>query len=188
MSLNNIELPHSMLTELYKSSLVDTGDTKPREHSTKQTAATPTTGAIMAQPVDSINNTPTATRRFLGENKKNVLVIVSYTDAVFVPDNALQFFTTMLTACKLSLADVAIVNLAQHPASYKELINELKSKSALLFNIEPSAFGLPMNFPHFQSQSFAGCNFLYAPSLDDLENDKVLKGKLWTSLKKLFNL
>ncbi|MBK9568854.1 MAG: hypothetical protein IPO53_02260 [Chitinophagaceae bacterium] len=54
--------------------------------------------------------------------------------------------------------------------------------------MEPAAFGLPMHFPHYQIQAFAGNSFLYAPSLKELENDRVEKSKLWVCLKRLFNL
>ncbi len=102
---------------------------------------------------------------------------------------SLTFLTGILSACKLNLADVAIVNSTNYPdADYKELTKFFASKIVLLFDIEPSAFGLPMSFPHYQIQAFANNSFLYAPSLKDLENDKIEKSKLWVSLKRLFNL
>ena len=106
-----------------------------------------------------------------------------------MPDSEFSFFTGILSACKLTVADVAIVNINNHPqASYKELTSFFTSKIVFLFDIEPAAFGLPMNFPHYQIQSFAGNSFLYSPSLKDLEDDKVQKSKLWICLKRLFNL
>jgi hypothetical protein len=87
------------------------------------------------------------------------------------------------------LADVAVVNLNNQPkSSYKELVAFFKSRIVLLFAVEPASFGLPMSFPHFQIQPFAGNSFLFSPSLKELENDKVLKSKLWVCLKRLFNL
>ncbi|MBL0130777.1 MAG: hypothetical protein IPP43_06385 [Chitinophagaceae bacterium] len=106
-----------------------------------------------------------------------------------MPDHELTFLTGILGACKLSLADVAIVNLYNHPqSSYNELTSFFKSKIVFLFDMEPAAFGLPMHFPHYQIQAFAGNSFLYAPSLKELENDRVEKSKLWVCLKRLFNL
>jgi hypothetical protein len=58
----------------------------------------------------------------------------------------------------------------------------------LLFDTSPAAISLPMSFPYYQLQSFAGSTFLYAPSLKELENDRVEKSKLWVCLKRLFNL
>lgn len=175
MDLNHIELPASMLADLYKTSLVETGEliTQPeRVNSNEESKA------------ENI-----ATWKYLGNNRKNILVVVNVSDAVHLPDRQLDFLTAMLTACRLSLDDVAVVNLNNHPeASYKELTVFFKSKITLLFAVEPVTFGLPMSFPHFQLQAFANNTFLFSPSLEELENDKLLKSKLWVCFKRLFNL
>jgi hypothetical protein len=172
--LNHINLPASVVADLYESSLIDTDE------------------AIVNQPVPDITaNKPGSLPdwKWLGENRKNVLIIVNYSDAVHLPDHDLDFLTGILGACKFSIADVAILNLNNHKeALYKELVTFFKSKIVLLFAVEPALFGLPMNFPHFQIQPFAGNSFLYSPSLKELENDRVLKSKLWVCLKRLFNL
>jgi hypothetical protein len=172
--LNHIKLPAFVVAELYQSSLIDNQDT------------------FVYQAVNNIPEfkpTETSVWMSLGENRKNVLIIFNNPDAVHVSDHDLSFLTGILGACKLSLADVAVVNLNNHPdASYKELVTFFKSKIVLLFAVEPVSFGLPMSFPHFQIQPFAGNSFLFAPSLKELETDKVLKSKLWVCLKRLFNL
>ena len=171
MDLNNIKLPVSVMVDMYHSYLVEVDD---------------------QMRVDNellIKQEKNAKWKSLGSNDKNILIIVNSNEAVYLPDNELTFFTGVLTACKLSLADVAIVNLQQYPeASYKELTFFFATKIVLLFDIEPAAFGLPMNFPYYQIQVFAGNSFLYAPSLKQLENDRVEKTKLWVCLKRLFNI
>ncbi|OSZ80407.1 hypothetical protein CAP36_03900 [Chitinophagaceae bacterium IBVUCB2] len=175
MDLNNIELSGTMVADLYQSSLVD-GTVA------KEKAAVL---SVSAKPIGEEN----ITWKSLGNNQRNILIIVKSSDAVYLPDNELDFLTGILGACKFSLADVAIVNLAGYPdASYKELTTFFKSKIVLLFDIEPANFGLPMSFPHYQLQPFANNSFLYSPSLKNLENDKVEKSKLWVCLKRLFNL
>jgi hypothetical protein len=172
--INHIKLPASVVADLYQYSLIDTNET------------------AVNQPVADITNDKHASSsdwKWLGENRKNVLIIVNYSDAVHLSDNELTFLTGILGACKLSLADVSVLNLNNHPdASYKELVAYFKSKIVLLFAVEPASFGLPMSFPHFQIQPFAGNSFLFSPSLKELENDKVMKSKLWVCLKRLFNL
>lgn len=173
MDINQIHLPAAVIAELYPSLLVEPGETP--------------------APKSSASETPRieekTTWKWLGENKKNILVAVQYEDAVHIPDTDLAFLTSMLTACKLSLADVAIVNLKQQPDNgYKLVTEQFQSRVALLFDIEPASFGLPMNFPHFQIQPFANCSFLYAPALKELESDKVQKSKLWVALRRLFNI
>ena len=174
MDLNNIELPAFAVADLYQSSLIETGEIPLRTQTV--------TAAIQKEQ-------PVSVWKSVGGNQRNVLVIVNYTDAVHLPDSDLTFLTGILGACKLSLADVAIVNRNNHPeAMYKELSTFFKSKIVLLFAVEPAAFGLPMSFPHFQVQPFANNSFLFSPALKELENDKLLKSKLWVCLKRLFNL
>src|SRR5262249_17521429 len=120
---------------------------------------------------------------------KNILVVVNSNEAIHLPDNELAFLTGILGACKLSIMDVAIINLNNHAdASHKELVSFFKSKTVFLFDIEPAAFGLPVNFPHYQLQLFSNSSFLYSPSLKELENDKLQKSKLWVCLRRLFNV
>ncbi len=177
MSINHIELPASVVVDLYHLSLIDSGKPIANENIAEE---------VLQSAAETINS---YAWKSLGSNLKNILIIVKTEDAVHLPDNELTFLTGILGACKLSLADVAIVNLNNHPeASYKELTSFFKSKIVLLFDMEPASFGLPMSFPHYQIQAFAGNSFLYSPSFKNLENDKVEKSKLWVCLKRLFNL
>jgi len=177
MDLNNIKLPGSVIAGLYSSTLVGPSEIA-EEKKLKKGLENSGTGLNIETRWKS-----------LGDNKKNILVVVNSTDAVHIPDNELSFLTGILGACKLTIADVAIVNTKNNvAASYKDLTSFFNSKIVFLFNVEPATFGLPMSFPHYQIQAFAGNSFLYCPSLKELENDKVEKTKLWLCLKRLFNL
>ena len=177
MDLNNIELPASLIVDLYHTSLFNTNEFFIEKKLDKETP----------KHIDKVEIP--APFKWLGDNKKNILVIVNNKEVVHLPDNELTFFTGILNACKLTVEDVAILNFNTHPeVSYKELTEFFKSKIVFLFDVEPAAFGLPMNFPHYQIQAFAGNSFLYSPSFKNLENDKVQKSKLWICLKRLFNL
>ena len=174
MDLNHIILPASVVAGLYPSSLV-------QDIAEDKAAPVPITGSPNeVQPAEFI---------FLGNNQRNVLILVNNPGITHMADSELQFLTGILGACKLSLDDVAILNMDRNPnADYKALHNFFNNKVSLLFDVEPASFGLPMSFPHYQVQSFAGNSYLYSPSLKDLENDKVEKSKLWVCLKKVFNL
>lgn len=172
MDLNNIVIPPSVLADLYSDTLIAAND-----HS--------------QVPVPKESGLPEkeAPWKSLGNNQRNILVVLNNPNAIFLADHELGFLTGILSACKLSMDDIALVNLHHYPsATYKELSHFYKSKIVLLFETEPAAFGLPMSFPHYQLQAFANNTFLYAPSLKELENDKVEKSKLWVCLKRLFNL
>ncbi len=162
MSLNNIQLTPQLLTNLYQNVLVETKMAK-----------------VPALP--PIN--------FLGGNKKQILIVAANADTPFLTDNELTFLTNILAACKLGLDDVAIINKEHLPTvNYETIIEMLQSKIVLLFNIDPLAFGLPIHFPHFQVQQFNSRVYLCAPSLNDIEQEKTLKAKLWAGLKTLFQL
>jgi hypothetical protein len=127
--------------------------------------------------------------KYLGQNNKKILLLVNYSDAVFLPDKQLDFLTSILSACKLNLADVAIINSA-NPAdiNYKVLAKELQIQHAILFDISPASLSLPVDFPAYQVQSFSNCTYLHSDSLEALAADKELKTKLWLCLKKIFGL
>jgi hypothetical protein len=174
MNLNHIQLPASVVAHLYKKSLIETAHDPSAE-----------TVVFSLKKTDKSSNK----WKYLGENKKNILIVVNYNDTVFLPDEELSFLTNMLAACKLGLADVSIVNRANHEdINYKEMIAQFSSKIIFLFGIDPAAFGLPVSFPHFQLQPFSGATFLFSPALEQCNNDALLKSKLWVCLRRLFSI
>jgi hypothetical protein len=169
MSLNNISLPPSLVAELYKSALVESP-----------------AGEIKNETVVPV---PGKHWKYLGNNKKNILVVVHYNDFPILPDNELAFLSRMLSACKLNLDDVAVVNRHNHTVIfYKEYAEHFNCKTVLLFGIEPGSFGLPLIFPEYQVQHFSGCDFLFTPAMEILQKDELLRTKLWVCLKKMFNI
>ena len=177
MKLNTLKLPHSVITDLYAKSLVTIDNDILKQVKNITTIETDT------RPVAAL------TIQFLGENKKNILVLVNYKNMSYLPDEELTFLTNMLTACKLNLADVAIINLDKMPgASYKEIFSKINGSIILLFGIDPSTLNMPVSFPHFQVQAFNNYTFLYTPSLGEIGADKILKSKLWVCLRRIFNV
>ena len=194
MDLDHIELNEEMLAGLYGKVLVDLqhGPGKsipelPAAIMTTTPVAAPAAAPVTAAPEIKPANAPQW--KWLGENLKQVIVIVDHADAVHLPDTELSFLTGILGACKLSLADVAIINLQQAGGlDHKKVSEKIKSRITLLFGVEPEAYGLPVSFPAFQIQPFNQVSYLYSPSLSDVEQDKVLKSKLWVCLRRLFNV
>ncbi|HEY6954340.1 MAG TPA: hypothetical protein VI385_03805 [Flavisolibacter sp.] len=161
MSLNNIQLKSNLLADLYKDSLVETNTkTMPAKRQVK----------------------------YLGNNQKKVLVIVSHDSVPFLPDHELTFLTNVLAACKMSIADIGIVNSNGIDETDLQNIIDLEARDIILFGVEPPDIGLPINFPTFQLQAFNNRTYLKAPTLTQVENDKGLKGSLWNSLKALLKI
>ena len=126
---------------------------------------------------------------FFGGNKQQISLIVNNTDAVFVNDQQLSFLSGILTACKLTLEDVALINIASHPKlSYKNIAENFNAKFVIMFGILADAIQLPFIMPEFQKQSYNNEVYIAVPSLTALENDKELKRKLWNVLKEIFSL
>ncbi|MET0393882.1 MAG: hypothetical protein ABW019_12110 [Chitinophagaceae bacterium] len=168
-----------MVATLYRSVLVDTGTAEPA-------------AATAPIPVQADAPAPAETAapawKYLGHNRKNILIVVEHTDVLHLPDEDLGLLTNILTACRLDLGDVAIINRNNHRQSvYGDYLDYFGSRNVLLFGMDPAGFGLPVDFPAFQVQSLAGCTFLHAPALSQC-HDKVVKTQLWTSLKRIFNL
>ncbi len=172
MSLNSINLETADIALLYKNSLVEI-----REDQKAPSATTQKTIEAKSR------------WQFLGDNKKHTLVVVRYPDAIHIPDKQLSFLTKLLAACSLNLGDVAILNFKHYDSpDFNEIINQFKPKTVLLFGVEPGEFGMPMIFPQFQVQGYKDSVYVSSPSLETIEPDKILKGKLWACLKKIFNL
>jgi hypothetical protein len=173
MELNSIRLNPSLVTELYHSSLVAGDETS---ESAGPATIDETTKEVAAPGL-----------KFLGENKKNILMVVNHSDSMHLPDDELSFLTSILSACQLNLGDVAIVNLHNYPDNnYQTFIAEFKSRVVFLFGVSPTAFGLPIDFPQFQVQPFSKSTFLASPPLHDYSTDNLLKSKLWVCLKRIF--
>ena len=163
MSLNSIELSPLHLTQLFHK--------------------------VLLEPVENKRAPETQILKYLGKNAGNILILVKEEDFPFLSDQHLQFLTSILTACKLSLADVAIVNaLNMDGEDVHSSLDQLNSKNVIAFGIEPAAMGLPMNFPAFQLQPYESRYFIHSPELAALEQDKELKMQLWNSLKNMFNI
>lgn len=162
MSLNNIQLKPQLLADLYSDVLVETH----------------------ASPVPEKQDF-----RTLGGNRRQVAVVVQHRGIPFLPDQELAFLTNILAACKLSIADIAIINFeSMEELVLQEGLEQLNSRQVLLFGVEPLAIGLPIHFPVFQLQQFSKRTYVQAPPLSEIENDKNLKQKLWNSLKSLFGI
>lgn len=163
MSLDNIQLTDVVVRDLFKNSLVDLKTDKPAESAAETTLA------------------------YLGENHRKVTILVADAQALYLGDEALQFLIGILNACKLSMADVALLNVERYPSvTYTNINAELGAEKVLLFGVPAARLQLPLQFPDYQVQSYNKQVYLSAPSLDKLEKDIEEKKKLWTCLKSIF--
>jgi len=165
MSLDKIQLPPIVLQELFNKSLVSS--------EIIQSAEAPAEASII----------------FLGNNKQHIVIVVDCNEAKFLTDEELNFLLGILSACKLTMEDVAIINIKNtKPLSYKKMAKELQAEKIFLFGVDPSQIELPLQFPHYQIQSYNKQVYLSSPLLSILQDNKAEKTKLWLSLKQVFSL
>lgn len=130
--------------------------------------------------------------KLLGNNRQQVTVVVRFPGEAFLPESHLQFLSKMIGACKLNLGDVAIVNDASVRVDMNVLKAQLQPKTVLLFGVAPEETALPLSFPTFKAQEYAGTTYLYTPPLEELNTEtddgKLLKRRLWDSLRKIFGV
>lgn len=180
------QLPDFVLANLFPSNLVvvESAEKAPPISAPKSVAIDPPTisGPLKERPE----------KWYLGNNGKNIVILVQEPEAAFLNEESLDFLTKILGACKLNMGDVAVINMARYLANFAEIKKELNPISCLLFNVSAAMVKLPFTVPHYQVQHYGGCTFLMAPSLlqyyGDSGDAKLEKTKLWVSLKLLFKL
>ncbi|MCX6210538.1 MAG: hypothetical protein NTZ59_13820 [Bacteroidetes bacterium] len=174
MSFQEISLPPFVIADLYSNSLIETINVEAKKVINKNT------------------DTNEQTIKFLGENNKNISIIVFDNSAVYLTDDKLDLLTKLLTACKLTLADVAIVNSSNKLLTYNQIKDAFNPQFLLLFGIDAKKFQLPLIFPEYRIQHYSNCQMLIAADLDKMignnETVKMEKTKLWMSLKTMFNV
>jgi hypothetical protein len=162
MSLNSIQLTQHQVADFYPESLVLTTDISE------------------------------ASIQFLGKNNRNLAILVFYPDTVHITEASLEFLSSVLKACQLTLADVAIINMARQAPGLEQLQKELAPRQMLCFGLPDPVLGLPSGLPVLAPQSVQELKLMIAPTLEELnqptEAVKPLKRLLWEGLKTMLGI
>ena len=165
MSLDNFQISSALVYELYKNSLVALDDEQ------------------LIQ--ESFNSDKPS---FLGNNSKRILILTDSATAIHLEDNELQLLIGILSACKLTLADVAVCNLNNCSASNIERLMEIFQPEKMISFGVNTEVSLPIPKVFFTIQTHNQIKCLASPSLQIISEDANLKKSLWISLKLLFEL
>ena len=163
-SLDNFQLPTNLLADFYKDSLV-----------------------ILDFPQNSSPLLNEKKTEHLGGYQSGLLILVNSADVPYLHDDELQLLSNMLHACKLSLADAAIVNTANiEPTNWSTLLQQWKPQKMI-------AFGpvLINDIPQLNQNEITGEDetlFLQAAALTILTTQTAEKKALWIALQQLFQL
>lgn len=172
MDLNQVKLTPDLLGGLYRKVLV-----------TENNPLTTTRSAGIAH---ENNHQPI---RSLGGHQRSILIVVNNPNSPFLKDEELTYLTRILNACKLTLEDVALVNISGiSQVNYELLLQQYPSEKVICFGVTPEMLELPIDFPYYQLQKSGNSIYLHAPSLAALEPQETERRKFWGSLQKLFNL
>lgn len=173
MSIDNIQLTDYILEGMYSKCLVNT----------KEAADNPTSILVAGKK----KSAKKAIINSLGENEKKIMFLVNNENNKFLADDEMKLLSDLLTACKISMADIALVNYHQHPeVDYLFLSEHFQSKKILAFGVSTTELDLPFTIPFFQIQKFQEQVYMTSPPLGDFMANVELKKQLWNSLKKIF--
>ncbi|HEY6978954.1 MAG TPA: hypothetical protein VH396_21815 [Chitinophagaceae bacterium] len=181
----NIQLPDFVLAGLYKDSIVLAAEK----------IAQP--GKIQEQITnkkikDDRDEKPLIKKWFLGDNRKNITILLKDASSVHINDEWLHTLTKLLAACKLNIGDTAIVNHLQQTKTFNELKESLQPQFVFMFDVTTQDIQLPFTFPHYQIQKYSNCTFMTVPVVtltnDNSEFVKIEKRKLWEKMKLIFNV
>jgi len=167
------QLPPFMIADLYKNALTII------EEENKSTTKEKIT-----------NNTDTL--NFLGENNKKITILVAEENTLHLQEDSYHFITNILAACKLNMADVAIVNCEQPSITWNEIQQTLTPTICIVFGNILSKINFTHTLNLYQPQTFHQTTFLLSAALPMLkpstQEAKLEKSKLWICLKKMFNV
>jgi hypothetical protein len=208
MSNEKTILPNSVLVSLYKDTLVlpELAKKKPEIMPiplvAKMEEAPTNKVAVVSSTLDVQSATDTDTPpiangdsreiKYLGEHLKQVTIIVKDELAVYLNENDLTLLSSILSACKLTLADIALINVAQQKLGLHEILNVLPSKLVMIFDVSSATLKIKLPTTLYKSIQLGDTYLLFSNSLSLMQGGdtsaKLEKGKLWAILKTLFQL
>jgi len=180
-------LPNSVLVNLYKESLVlgvapaNVDKKGPVAPPVEENDTTIETEETLIAPI-----------KFLGEHQKKVLVLVQDLDAVHLNERAFDLLTSILNACKLTIADIALINLANKNFSLHQILTQVPSDFVLIFDINPAQLKIKLPTKLYIPILLGNTQLLFSNNLSTMQgldqDSKIEKTKLWTALKIIFKL
>ncbi len=180
MSLDDIKLSPFLVKKMYEKILVV---------SSFATKKNDQIDLAVKEELKETDNSVQNQIKYLGKNRKNILVLVNEKDHIFLGDDDLSFLMSVLSACGINMADAALVNIfTDSNISNETLTNQFSPTIILFIGTEPQSLGFPIQIPLYQVQSYNKQQYLCVPPLQKLAGDKEEKKLLWSALKKIFSI
>ena len=185
-------LPASVLVSLYKDTLV-----LPDSEKKVEIIQNKEEKAVTA----SENTTPTelpkikkssGPLKYLGDHHKKILVIVNDPNSVYLNENDFILLTSILNACKLTIADIALVNIGNQETSLHQILETLPSILIMCFDIDSAHLKIKLPNTLYKVNELGEARIFFSKALASMQGTgaeaKQEKGALWILLKQLFGL
>jgi hypothetical protein len=197
MRENKTILPPSVLVSLYKDSLVLPENKINESNIQVQLASLAADQEAFAnnkvkEPKAEVEAELNLPLKYLGDHSKEIVVVVNDPASVYLNEPDFILLTSILNACRLTIADIALINLGNQNATLHQILNKLPSKLVIAFEVDSKALKikLPTNF--YKLTPLGESNLLFSKSLASMQgmdaNAKQEKAKLWAVLKQIFQL
>ena len=186
MKVEKTILPPTVLVSLYKDSLVlAEKEIKPVQIAENKLPGkeqqTIPEASEMASPI-----------KYLGDHHKKILVVVNDPESVYLNETDFILLTSILNACRLTIVDIALINVGNQKAGLHEMLTKLPSLLVIAFDIDAKALKIKLPSTLYKTTPLGETNLLFSAALSTMQGSsldaKKEKGKLWTVLKQIFQL
>lgn len=119
-----------------------------------------------------------------GKSDSKIVILNNDASNKFIRQEDENFLKNILSAVKLDITQVALINKHNVDLNVKSIIEQLNPEIILTFNV-PQSDVLDSSEP-YQVASYQSCKIVTADSLQDISLDKNKKKALWEALQMLF--
>ena len=185
MSNDKTILSSSVLVDLYKDNLVVVEDIPLENKAAVEQTIVTKKDAIKEEkwegPIKS-----------LGEHNKKITVIVNDPNSVHLNETDFILLTSILNACRLTIADIALINIGKQPVGLHQILQEYPSTLLISFAVDATQLKVKLPSTLYKVTQLGETHILFSNALSTMQGTgaeaKQEKAKLWTVLKKIFEL
>jgi hypothetical protein len=185
MSTDKTILSSSVLVDLYKDNLVVVEDIPLENKAAVEQTIETKKEAIKEEkwegPIKS-----------LGEHNKKITVIVNDPNSVHLNETDFILLTSILNACRLTIADIALINIGKQPIGLHQILQEYPSTLLISFAVDATQLKVKLPSTLYKVTQLGETHILFSNALSTMQGTgaeaKQEKAKLWTVLKKIFEL
>jgi len=128
----------------------------------------------------------------LGEHNKKITVIVNDPNSVHLNETDFILLTSILNACRLTIADIALINIGKQPVGLHQILQEYPSTLLISFAVDATQLKVKLPSTLYKVTQLGETHILFSNALSTMQGTgaeaKQEKAKLWTVLKKIFEL